>query len=161
MFLFRARRYLDELQRLAPDIAAACAKAFAGSKNDLDFTRVDAARFAECRSESIDYAVMEKTRSAVVVPLNAGWSDVGSWSALHEACAADERGNVLQGDVLAEDTHGSYVYSGSRLVATVGLRDHVVVETKDAVLVAPKDRVQDVKQLVARLKASGRNEPAL
>src|SRR5258706_327990 len=82
-------------------------------------------------------------------------------SALHEACAADERGNVLQGDVLAEDTHGSYVYSGSRLVATVGLRDHVVVETKDAVLVAPKDRVQDVKQLVARLKASGRNEPAL
>jgi mannose-1-phosphate guanylyltransferase/mannose-6-phosphate isomerase len=161
MFVFRARRYLDELQRLAPDIAAACADAFAASKNDLDFMRVDAARFARCRSESIDYAVMEKTASAVVVPLNAGWSDVGSWSALHEASPADGNGNVLKGDVLAEDTQGSYVYSESRLVATVGLRDHVVVETKDAVLVAPRSRVQDVKQLVAKLKESGRNEPAL
>jgi mannose-1-phosphate guanylyltransferase / mannose-6-phosphate isomerase len=104
---------------------------------------------------------MEKTAAAVVVPLNAGWSDVGSWSALHEACAADADGNVLKGDVVAEDTHGSYVYSESRLVATVGLTDHVVVETKDAVLVAPRGRVQDVKQLVARLKESGRNEPAL
>jgi mannose-1-phosphate guanylyltransferase/mannose-6-phosphate isomerase len=161
MFVFRARRYLDELQRLAPDIAAACAEAFAASKNDLDFMRVDAARFAKCRSESIDYAVMEKTASAVVVPLNAGWSDVGSWSALHEASPADGNGNVLKGDVLAEDTQGSYVYSESRLVAAVGLRDYVVVETKDAVLVAPKSRVQDVKQLVAKLKESGRNEPAL
>jgi mannose-1-phosphate guanylyltransferase/mannose-6-phosphate isomerase len=161
MFLFRAQRYLDELKRLAPDIAVACADAFAGSRSDMDFMRVDAAGFGRCRSESIDYAVMEKTTSAVVVPLNAGWSDVGSWSALHEACPADASGNVLKGDVLAEDTHGSYVYSESRLVATVGLTDHVVVETKDAVLVAPRNRVQDVKQLVARLKEAGRNEPSL
>ncbi len=161
MFLFRARRYLDELQRLAPDIAAACVEAFASRNSDMDFVRVDADRFTKCRSESIDYAVMEKTTSAVVVPLDAGWSDVGSWSALHEACPADDSGNVLKGDVLAEDTRDSYIYSESRLVATVGLTDHVVVETKDAVLVAPKNRVQDVKQLVARLKASGRNEPSL
>jgi mannose-1-phosphate guanylyltransferase/mannose-6-phosphate isomerase len=95
------------------------------------------------------------------VPLNAGWSDVGSWSALHEACPNDANGNVLKGDILAEDTHGSYIYAESRLVATVGLTDHVVVETKDAVLVAPRNRVQDVKQLVARLKESGRTEPSL
>jgi mannose-1-phosphate guanylyltransferase/mannose-6-phosphate isomerase len=161
MFMFRARRFLEELQRLAPDIAGACAEAFAGSKRDLDFVRVDAAAFGKCRSESIDYAVMEKTTTAVVVPLNAGWSDVGSWSALHEASPADANGNVLKGDVLAEDTHGSFVYSESRLVSTIGLTDHVVVETKDAVLVAPKSRVQDVKQLVAKLKESGRSEPAL
>jgi mannose-1-phosphate guanylyltransferase/mannose-6-phosphate isomerase len=161
MFLFRARRYLEELQRHAPDIAAACRAAFEGSQRDLDFTRVDAQQFAQCRSESIDYAVMEKTADAIVVPLDAGWSDVGSWSALHQACDADRDGNVKHGDVLTEDTQGSYLYSESRLVATVGLRDHVVVETKDAVLVAPKDRVQDVKQLVAKLKAAGRTEHLL
>ena len=104
---------------------------------------------------------MEKTADAVVVPLDAGWSDVGSWASLHAACEHDAQGNALFGDVMVEDTHDSYVYSESRLVATVGLRDHVVVETKDAVLVAPKDRVQDVKKLVARLKADGRYEHAL
>jgi mannose-1-phosphate guanylyltransferase/mannose-6-phosphate isomerase len=155
MFLFGARRYLEELERHAPDIAASCRAAFVGAQRDLDFTRVDAAAFAPCRSESIDYAVMEKTADAIVVPLDAGWSDVGSWSALHQACDADADGNVMHGDVLTEDTRGSYLYAESRLVATVGLRDHVVVETKDAVLVAPKDRVQDVKQLVAKLKAAG------
>ena len=117
--------------------------------------------FRDCRSESIDYAVMEKTADAVVVPLEAGWSDVGTWTSLHAACEHDAQGNALFGDVMVEDTHDSYVYSESRLVATVGLRDHVVVETKDAVLVAPKDRVQDVKKLVARLKAYGRYEHAL
>ena len=161
MFLFGARRYLEELQRHAPDIAAACKAALDGAKRDLDFLRIDAAAFEACRSESIDYAVMEKTDAAVVVPLDAGWSDVGSWSALHEACDADDQGNVVHGDVLAEDTHGSYLYSESRLVATVGLTDHVVVETKDAVLVAPKSRVQDVKALVARLKNEGRYEHSL
>jgi mannose-1-phosphate guanylyltransferase/mannose-6-phosphate isomerase len=117
--------------------------------------------FRDCRSESIDYAVMEKTSDAVVVPLDAGWSDVGNWTSLHTACEHDAQGNALFGDVMVEDTHDSYVYSSSRLVATVGLRDHVVVETKDAVLVAPKERAQDVKKLVARLKACGRYEHAL
>jgi mannose-1-phosphate guanylyltransferase/mannose-6-phosphate isomerase len=161
MFVFSARRFLAELQRHAPDIARACELAWRGAQRDLDFTRVDAEAFAACRSESIDYAVMEPTDAAVVVPLDAGWSDVGSWSSLHAASDHDADGNVLRGDVLAEDTHDSYVYAESRLVATVGLRDHVVVETKDAVLVAPRDRVQDVKALVTRLKESGRSEHLL
>lgn len=161
MFLFRARRYLEELEKFAPDIASVVRTAYARAARDLDFTRVDAATFASCRSESIDYAVMEKTEDAVVVPLDAGWSDVGSWSSLHEACDHDEHGNTLRGDVMVENTHNSYIYSESRLVATVGLRDYVVVETKDAVLVAPKDRAQEVKRLVERLKSDRRYEHAL
>jgi mannose-1-phosphate guanylyltransferase / mannose-6-phosphate isomerase len=161
MFLFRASRYLEELQRHAPDIAEACRKASAAGRRDLDFIRPDAELFAGCRSDSIDYAVMEKTASAIVVPLDAGWSDVGSWSSLHDAVEKDTRGNVQRGDVIAEDTDGCFLYSQSRLVAAVGLKDHVVVETKDAVLVAPRDRVQDVKLLAARLKASGRYEHSL
>jgi mannose-1-phosphate guanylyltransferase/mannose-6-phosphate isomerase len=161
MFMFRTNRYLDELRRLAPDILAACEKAFAAASKDLDFTRVDAKAFEQCRSDSIDYAVMEKTRDAVVVPLDAGWNDVGSWSALHEASRSDRAGNVTHGDVITEDTRNCYLYSDSRLVATVGLADHVVVETKDAVLVAPRARVQDVKQLVNRLKTDKRYETSL
>ena len=161
IFLFRADRYLAELDRHAPDVLAAARAAFAGAQKDLDFIRVDKAAFEACRSESIDYAVMEKTADAVVVPMDAGWSDVGSWAALHEASDADAAGNVLHGDVVAEDSAGNYVFSESRLVAVVGLTDHVVVETKDAVLVAPKDRVQDVKKLVSRLKAGGRTEHLL
>ena len=161
MFLFSARRYLGELGRLAPEMLASCEAALKGAKHDLDFTRLDAAAFGRCPSDSIDYAVMEKTKDAVVVPLDAGWSDVGSWSALHESLPPDAAGNVTRGDVVTEDSSGCYLYSTQRLVATVGLKDHVVVETKDAVLVAPKDRVQDVKNLVARLKTLGRSEPAL
>jgi mannose-1-phosphate guanylyltransferase/mannose-6-phosphate isomerase len=161
MFVFRASRYLQELERLQPAIAQACRRAFDGAKRDLDFTRLDAKAFEACPSDSIDYAVMEKTSDAVVVPLDAGWSDVGSWSALHEASAADGNGNVMRGDVLAEDSKGCYLHSESRLVTAVGLRDHVVVETKDAVLVAPKDNVQDVKKLVARIKELGRYEHAI
>jgi mannose-1-phosphate guanylyltransferase / mannose-6-phosphate isomerase len=161
MFMFRARRYLQELGRFAPEMARICEAAFRGAKADLDFTRIDAATFESCPSDSIDYAVMEKTADAVVVPLAAGWSDIGSWSALHEAGDADAHGNVAHGDVLSEDTHGSYLYAESRLVAAVGLRDHVVVETKDAVLVAPKNRVQDVKKLVLQLKERGRYEHSL
>jgi mannose-1-phosphate guanylyltransferase / mannose-6-phosphate isomerase len=123
--------------------------------------RVDQAAFEACRSDSIDYAVMEKTRDAVVVPLAAGWNDVGGWSALHDALPQDSRGNVLRGDVLAEDSDGCYLHAESRLVSVIGLKDHIVVETKDAVLVAPKDRVQDVRQLVARLKDAGRHEHSL
>jgi len=161
MFLFRARRYLQELERFAPEMARICEAAYRGAKADLDFTRIDAALFEACPADSIDYAVMEKTADAAVVPLDAGWSDVGSWSSLHEASDADAHGNVTHGDVISEDTEGCYLYSGSRLVAAVGLRDHVVVETKDAVLVAPKARVQDVKRLVQHLKERGRYEHSL
>jgi len=161
MFLFRARRYLEELERFAPQIAEVCRTAFERAKGDLDFTRIDPKIFESCPNDSIDYAVMEKTADAVVVPLDAGWSDVGSWAALHDASPLDSDGNVARGDVLVEDSEGCYLYAESRLVAAVGLKDHVVVETKDAVLVAPKDRVQDVKKLVARLKEQGRYEHSL
>jgi mannose-1-phosphate guanylyltransferase/mannose-6-phosphate isomerase len=161
MFVFRARRYLQELERFAPEMARVCEAAFRGAKADLDFTRIDAALFEACPADSIDYAVMEKTADAVVVPLAAGWSDVGSWASLHEASDGDAHGNVTHGDVISEDTEGSYLYSESRLVAAVGLRDQVVVETKDAVLVAAKDRVQEVKRLVLRLKERGRYEHSL
>jgi mannose-1-phosphate guanylyltransferase/mannose-6-phosphate isomerase len=158
MFLFGARRYLDELSRYAPDIAETCARASATAVRDKDFTRVDGAVFASCRSDSVDYAVMEKTRDAVMVPLDAGWNDVGSWAALHEVLPADEHGNVARGDVLLEDTEGCYVHADSRLVAALGLHDVVIVETADAVLVASRSKVQDVKKLVARIKAAGRAE---
>jgi mannose-1-phosphate guanylyltransferase/mannose-6-phosphate isomerase len=158
MFLFGARRYLQELERFAPQMARSCGLAFAAARVELDFTRIDAQSFAGCPADSIDYAVMEKTADAVVVALDAGWSDVGSWSALQEASAADAQGNVAFGDVISEDTTGSFLYAGSRLLATVGLKDHVVVETKDAVLVAPRTRVQEVKKLVARLKERSRPE---
>jgi mannose-1-phosphate guanylyltransferase/mannose-6-phosphate isomerase len=158
MFMFRARRYLEELERLAPPIAQVCRRVFQSAKTDLDFTRIDSKAFEACPNDSIDYAVMEKTADAVVAPLAAGWSDVGSWAALHDASESDGRGNVARGDVIIEDSEGCYLYSESRLVSVVGLKDHVVVETKDAVLVAPRDRVQDVKKLVARLKEQGRYE---
>ncbi len=161
MFMFGARRYLAELARLAPAIARACEAAFASARADLEFTRISRESFADCPSDSIDYAVMEKTSEAVVVPLAAGWSDVGSWTALAAAVEADAHGNVTHGDVISEDSGGNYLYSESRLVSAVGLRDHVVVETKDAVLVAPKARVQDVKKLVAQLRERGRYEHSL
>jgi mannose-1-phosphate guanylyltransferase/mannose-6-phosphate isomerase len=161
MFMFRARVYLAELKRHAPAMLSACEDAVAAATRDLDFTRLPAAEFGACPSDSIDYAVMEKTDSATVVPLDAGWSDVGSWSALQDALPRDEQGNVVTGDVLVEDSSGCYLHSTSRLIGAVGLTDHVVVETKDAVLVAPRDRVQDVKALVTHLKARGRGESAL
>lgn len=161
MFLFSARRYLEELATFHPTMLAACEAAYDGAHRDLDFVRLGVEEFARCPGDSIDYAVMEKTRSAVVVPLEAGWSDVGSWSSLHDSLPADAAGNVTRGDVVTTDTIGCYLYSSERLVATVGLVDHVVVETKDAVLVAPKNRVQDVKTLVAQLKAADRSEPSL
>jgi mannose-1-phosphate guanylyltransferase/mannose-6-phosphate isomerase len=158
MFLFGARRFLEELREHAPDIAAVCERANATAVREKDFTRVDEATFAACRSDSVDYAVMEKTRDAVVTPLDAGWNDVGSWAALHDVMPADEHGNVVRGDVLLEDTDGCYVHAESRLIAGLGLHDMVIVETADAVLVAPRGKVQDVKKLVARIKAAGRAE---
>ncbi|MEO7206730.1 MAG: mannose-1-phosphate guanylyltransferase/mannose-6-phosphate isomerase [Steroidobacteraceae bacterium] len=161
MFVFKASRYLADLREFAPDILEACTAAYQAATADLDFVRIDKAEFIKCRSESIDYAVMEKTQDALVLPLDVGWSDVGSWSSLFDALAADEEGNVLQGDVITHDTHDCYVHSTSRLVAAVGMEDHIIVETKDAILVAPKDRVQDVKDLVAKIKKSGRTESVL
>ena len=158
MFMFGAQRFLDELSRHAPDIAEVCARASASAVRDQDFTRVSESIFSTCRSDSVDYAVMEKTRDAVMVPLDAGWNDVGSWAALHDVLPADENGNVLRGDVILEDTDGCYVHADSRLVTAVGLHDMVIVETADAVMVAPKSKVQDVKKLVARIKAAGRSE---
>lgn len=158
MFIFRAKRYLDELQEHQPDMLMACQRAFAGGQQDLYFTRVDTEAFTACPAESIDYAVMEKTADAVVVSLDAGWSDVGSWSSLWDVSAKDDQGNVFKGDVLATGTHNSYVHGDHRLVAAVGVDDLVIVETKDAVLVAHKSKVQDVKSIVADLKKTGRHE---
>ncbi len=158
MFLFRADRYLSELGLYRPDIAAACEAAMSSRREDMDFTRVDSEAFAACPADSIDYAVMEKTRDAVVVPLDAGWSDVGSWSALWSLGDKDEQGNSFRGDVLIEDTQGCLVHAEDRLVATLGLKDTVIVETADGILVASRDRVQDVKRIVDRLKADDRPE---
>lgn len=158
MFLFRASRYLEELEKFRPDILEVCRHALATSHQDLHFTRIDATTFKDCPEESVDYAVMEKTDSAAVVPLDAGWSDVGSWSALWALSEQDGKGNALSGDVIAEDTESCLLRAEHRLVATVGVRDLVVVETKDAVLVAHKDRVQDVKHVVNHLASEGRPE---
>ncbi|WP_034368010.1 mannose-1-phosphate guanylyltransferase/mannose-6-phosphate isomerase [Comamonas testosteroni] len=158
MFMFKAARYLQELERFAPDMFKACQAAMANAQEDLTFVRVDKAAFEACPSDSIDYAVMEKTDDAVVVPLDAGWSDVGSWSALWDVSPKDNAGNSVQGDAILQDSAGTYVHASSRLVTAVGVRDLVVVETKDAVLVACKNRVQDVKKVVERLKADCRNE---
>ena len=158
IFMFRASRYLEELQKFRPDILKACQDAFAGKAEDLDFLRFDEALFLACPDESIDYAVMEHTDASVVLPLDAGWSDIGSWSALWEVSPKTPEGNCEIGDVLSLDGSGNYINAGSRLVATVGLQDMVVVETKDAVFVAPKDRVQDVKDIVKRLKGEDRSE---
>jgi mannose-1-phosphate guanylyltransferase/mannose-6-phosphate isomerase len=161
MFAFKASVYLEELKAHAPEMLAACEAAAAAAAHDLDFTRLDAAAFAACPSRSIDYAVMEKTARAAVVPVSMGWTDLGSWSAVWEAGRPDAHRNVLVGDVIAREVTGSYIRSESRLVAAVGLEDHVIIETPDAVLVTRRDRVQEVKQVVEALKAQGRPEVTL
>jgi len=158
MFLFRASRYLKELKTYRPDISASCISSLEGKTKDLDFVRVNTDEFLKCPEDSIDYAVMEKTQDAVVVPLDAGWSDVGSWSSLWDILKKDERGNVIRGDAIIEDTNNCIIHGGERLITTLGLEDLVIVDTKDAVLVASKDSVQNVKEIVASLKADGRSE---
>lgn len=158
MFLFRATRYLEELKKFSPQILSVCIEALNNGSQDSSFTRVDRALFATCPEDSIDYAVMERTSEAVMVAMNAGWSDIGSWSALCDTFAKDTEGNVFKGDVVAENTFNTYVHANSRLIATVGVEDLVIVETNDAILVAHKDQVQDVKKIVERLKQSDRNE---
>jgi mannose-1-phosphate guanylyltransferase / mannose-6-phosphate isomerase len=161
MFLFGASAYLDALAELAPAIHAACRAAMAARVDGEDFLRPGNSEFLECPSDSIDYAVMEKTESATMVPLDAGWSDVGSWAALKDVREADAAGNTVAGDVVMHDCKGSFIQAESRLVAAVGLEDVVIVETKDSTLVAKKDRSQDVKALVDQLKAHGREEVKL
>ncbi|GLI36479.1 mannose-1-phosphate guanylyltransferase/mannose-6-phosphate isomerase [Desulforhabdus amnigena] len=162
MFMFRASTYLRELERLAPEMISPCKKAFLEAKRDLDFLRLDAASFQSCPGDSIDYAVMEKTSKAVVIPLvGSGWSDVGSWPSLHEVLDKDEQGNVVIGDVMMEDVRNCYLHSSGRLIAAVGMENHVVVETKDAILVTSLDRGQDVKSIVKRLNSAKREETIL
>jgi len=160
MFLFRASRYLAELERFRPDILAAVRAAFETAQRDGDFIRLDEDAFAASPSDSIDYAVMEKTDRAMVLPVDIGWNDVGSWSALWDVSEQDADGNARHGDVIAVDSHDSYAYA-RRLVALVGVDNLVVVETDDAVLVAHKDKVQQVKDVVARLKAGHRSHAIL
>ncbi len=157
-FLFKASTYLEELELHSPKIFEICQRAFNTKIEDFDFTRIEESIFKECPDDSIDYAVMERTDNAVVVPLDVGWSDVGSFSSLWEVNNKDAQGNVVHGDVILENSENCFVYSSSRLVTTIGIDDLVVVETKDAVLVAHKDKVQDVKKIVARLKEQGRDE---
>lgn len=158
MFLFAARDYLEELERLQPAMLAACRDAVAKSRKDLDFLRLDRAAFGAAPSISIDYAVMEHTQKAVVVPLDAGWSDVGAWSALWDLGAKDSEGNVVLGPVIAEDARDSYLRTDGRIVAALGVENLVVVATEDAVLVATRDRAQDIRSIVERMKREGRSE---
>ncbi|MES9813220.1 MAG: mannose-1-phosphate guanylyltransferase/mannose-6-phosphate isomerase [Candidatus Thiodiazotropha sp.] len=159
MFVFRADAYLHELEQFHPDILQATTRACELIKTDLDFLRLDREAFNACPAESIDYAVMEKTAKSVVVPMDAGWSDVGSWSALADVSVEEgNNGNVLQGDVLTKGVSNSYLRSENRMIAGIGLDNVIVVETADAVLVADKSHVQDVKGIVEELKASGRCE---
>ena len=161
MFLFKASRYLNELKTYRPDIYAACEKAMQVQNNDLDFIRVDKGAFEACPDESIDYAVMEHTKDAVVVPMDAGWSDVGGFSALWEVSPQDENGNAFTGDVKAIDTKNTLVFGEDKLVATIGVEDLVIVNTKDALLVAHKDKSQHVKVIVQQLKDEQRSEAKL
>lgn len=158
MFLFRVGDFLAELQQFRPDILEASRAAVAGAVQDLDFLRLEPAAFEACPSESVDYAVMERTKRAAVVPTDIGWNDIGSWSALWEVGDKDDLGNVVRGDVMLENAANNFVRAESRMVAALGVSDLVIVETTDVVLVARKDQVQDVKKLVDRLKAENRCE---
>jgi mannose-1-phosphate guanylyltransferase/mannose-1-phosphate guanylyltransferase/mannose-6-phosphate isomerase len=160
IFLFPAKLWLAELERLNPEMLAACRAALKEGKRDLDFLRLDKTAFAAMKGDSIDYAVMEHTKSAAVVPVSMGWSDVGAWDALWDISEKSADGNAIQGDVLAEDVTNSYLRSdqGAGMIAALGVEDLVVVNTADVVLVAKRDRAQDIKRIVARLEKEGRTE---
>ncbi|MCW7552189.1 mannose-1-phosphate guanylyltransferase/mannose-6-phosphate isomerase [Endozoicomonas gorgoniicola] len=158
MFLFSARQYLNELQTLEPAMYQACVNAYQLSVKDRDFIRLDKAAFEECPDNSIDYAVMEKTRNAVVVPMAAGWCDVGSWSALWMLEEKDDANNAIQGDVILNNVQNCYVRSEKKLIAAVGVQDLVITESDDALLIVHKEAVQDVKKVVEQLKKENRPE---
>jgi len=158
MFLFKAGRYLEELEKYHPEILSSCQKSIERAEIDLDFLRVNEEAFTACPSESIDYAVMEKTDRAVVVPLDAGWSDIGSWSAILEVSDTDVEGNYVKADAILEDSRNCLVHGEERLISVLGLDDVIVVDTKDSLLVASKNKVQDVKKIVESLKSANRDE---
>lgn len=158
IFLMRADRWLEELGEHAPDILEVCREAMAEGRRDEDFQRVSSQAFSNCRSDSIDYAVMEKTRRAAVIPMDCGWSDIGAWSALWDVSDRDEGGNVTRGDVITHDVQNSLILAGHRCISAIGVTDIAIVETADAVLVTPLSRAQDVKHIVSRLKAENRDE---
>jgi mannose-1-phosphate guanylyltransferase/mannose-6-phosphate isomerase len=161
MFLLRAATYLEELAQCAPEMMRCCSEAMQNAQVDMDFLRPEREAFLACPSDSIDYAVMEKTDLGAVVSLNCGWNDIGAWSALWEVAERDAQGNALRGDVIAEDCSGSYLRSESRLVAACGVKDLVVVETADAILIADRNKVQNVKSIVTQLKKMDRPEATL
>lgn len=158
IFVVPAQGLVDELKRLAPEIIAHTEAALTSAENDLGFRRLDEARYIKCPNISIDYAVMERTAKAAVLPLDVGWSDVGSWGSIWDLAQQDENGNAVRGDAILVDTRNSYVHSENALVSTVGVEDMIVVHTPDAVLVAKRDRAQDVGKLVQQLKRSNRRE---
>ena len=158
MFMFKASRYLEELSQHHPEILAACQLALSKQNTDLDFIRIDAEAFKNSPSDSIDYAVMEKTSHAAVIPMDVGWNDIGSWSAIWDVSDKDEHNNVIEGDVLTVDSQHNYIHAENKLVATVGVEYLIIVETKDAILVANKDKVQGVKSIVSQLNQAGRTE---
>ena len=161
MFLFKAQRYLDELKTYHPDMYSLCESAVETMASSIDFMRLPAEVFSQCACESIDYAVMEKTQHAAVVPLHTQWSDVGSWSALWHIRDKDEAGNVIVGDVIVHDVNNSYCHASSKLVTAVGVDNLVIVETPDAIMVSSKDRVQDVKLIVDKLEKASRSEATM
>lgn len=158
MFVFRARAYLDALGRHQPKMAEVCREAFENASTDLDFIRISKAHFSPCPSDSIDYAVMERAEQVRMVPLDAGWSDVGGWHSLWAISEKDENGNVAIGDVMPLDTRNTLIHGREKLVVTLGMEDTVIVDTSDALLVARRDRVQDVKKVVEKIRALGREE---
>ena len=161
MFVFPVRILLEELDRLQPELVAACRESVVKSKRDLTFTRLDEAAFATSPSISIDHALMEKTEAAAVVTADIGWNDIGPWAALWDISERDESGNVTLGDVVLRDVHNSYARSENRLISAIGVRDLIIVETDDAILVAPRDRAQEVKEIVAELDRTQRTESDL
>ncbi len=158
MFMFKASRFLEELKQYREDIFLACERALEHTSSDLDFIRVDEAAFRACPEDSVDYAVMEKTDSAVVIPVDCGWSDVGSWSALWEVSDKDKKGNVVRGDVITIDCNNSYIHTEEKLVAAIGVDDLIILDTKDATLVTRQSEVQKVKNIVQQLKKEGRSQ---
>ena len=164
MFMFKASRYIEELTKYNPAMVTACQHALSNAERDLDFTRIRTEDFEHCPEDSIDYAVMEHTQDAVVIPLDAQWNDVGSWSALWEVSEQDSNGNAIKksnGDVITTNTKNCYIQAEHKLVATIGLEDTIVVETDDAILVANKDQIQDVKTIVNQLKKDKRSESSV
>ncbi len=158
MFMFKVSSLLNEMKKYAPEIHGLCKKSVDNGVKDLGFFRLENRSFSKCITDSIDYAIMEKTDKGVMIPFSAGWNDLGSWEALWQVGKKDTNNNVLIGDVLTSDVGSSYLHATSKLIAAVGLSNHIVVETSDAVLISPRNKVQEVKKLVNKLKEKNRQE---